>query len=146
MATHNPAVVTQNSPPANSRAHSAYLARLIGRWMQLGFVVGLFVLWRVAKMDFWNAFELCLVGGVLVYSGLNIYAAMVVAWTGPVMAARLSRLVGVILYVLMRYVYHDSFWRALFVWMALGIVSWYLVARARRRAVAASPVAINSAS
>src|SRR5690242_1569226 len=66
---HNPLVSAQ-PPPLNSRAHSAHLARAASGWMQLVFVVALFVLWRVVHWDFWRAAEVCVVGGMLAYSAL----------------------------------------------------------------------------
>jgi hypothetical protein len=135
-----------NPPPSNSKAHSAQLARVVSKWVQLFFGIALFVLWRMRHWPFWDAAELCVVAGMGVYSGLNIYAALRVASTGPIMVARVSRFVAIILYVIMRYVYHDPLWRALLVWAVLWIVSALLVRRARRRALGGSPIAISSIS
>ena len=135
-------------PPANPRAMThqarhALLARGIGRWVQLVFFISLFVLWQVMHWPLGNAAEICIAAGILVYSALNVYAAAIVAWTGPVLVARISRLVAVLLYILMRYVLHYSFWHSLAVWGVLWIVSALLVGHSRRRAKAATPLPIS---
>ena len=123
--------------------HGAHNARAVGAWIQLGFFIALFVLWCVVGWPLARAAELCVVGGMLFYSALNIYAALTGAWSGPVLAARISRFVGVILFVVMRYVFHYGFFALYLVWLALWILAAFLVRRSRRRAISASPLRVS---
>jgi hypothetical protein len=78
---------------------------------------------------------------VLIYSILNVYAAVSSAWGGGViLAARVSRLAGVVLYIVMRYGLHYGFFQAAAVWVALWLLAAWLAHKARKRAWSAAPV------
>ena len=129
--------------PLKSMSHAA-LARLVGAWIQPVFVIALFILWRVRHWPLASATEACIVVGVLVYSALNVYAALASAWgNGVILAARVSRLAGVIMFILMRYALHYNFWQAAGVWIALWIVAAMIARKARRRAVVGAPVRLT---
>ncbi len=95
----------------------------------MAFLVALFILWQVMRWSFAQSAEACIVAGVLLYSALNIHDALRVAWSGPDIVGRVSRLVGVLLYVLMRYIMHYGFWRSVMVWAVLWLMVPILVGR-----------------
>ena len=131
------------TPILNPQVRHALIARHLSGWLQLVFLIVMFVLWRVMRWPFWTSAESCVVAGILLYSALNIYGALAAAWTGPALAARVFRFVAVVLYVVMRYALHYGFWKCLIIWVALWIVATYLVVHSRRRAAGATPVGIS---
>lgn len=136
--------MSQNNPPIlNAKVRHALIAKHMAGWLQLAFLIALFVLWLVMKWPLGKAAECCIVAGILAYSALNIYGALAAAWTGPALLARISRFVAVVLYVVMRYVLHYGFWHSLLIWGALWIISSYLVMHSRRRAASGTPVAVS---
>ena len=137
--------VQPSSPSADANSsgpRKANVARQAGAWVQLIFFIGLFVLWLVRHWKFTDAVECCVVGGMLFYSGLNVYAALVTAWSGPVLLARVSRLVAVLAYLTMRYILHMGFWHSLLTWAVLWLVAGFLVGHSRRRAVGGTPLKV----
>ena len=120
----------------------AKIARLVGAWIQPVFVAAVFVLWRVRGWSLPSAMEVCIAAGVFVYSSLNVYAAIICAWggDGSVLVARVSRLLGVIMYVVMRYFLDYGFWKCVGVWLALWIVAWWVARKSRKSAIAGAPV------
>lgn len=132
-----------NPSPTAPPRRPGQLASDLSRWVQLVFLVALFVLWQVEHWSFARSVELCVVGGILFYSALNLFAALQAAWSGPAMAARLARVAAVVLYVIMRYVLHRGFLHAVLIWGVLWIVASYLVGHTRRRAATGAPVRIS---
>jgi len=125
------------SPTVSKRGD--FIKRLTA-WIELLFLVGLFVLWQILHWSFVRSAEFCIVGGILVFSALNVYSAMRLAWSGPAMVSRLSRLAAVVLYMVMRYALHYGFWRSVGVWAVPWIVAPWIVSHSRRRALSAGPV------
>jgi hypothetical protein len=136
--------LTQTRAQIESIRH-AKIARHIGAWIQPVSVVAVFVLWLIRGWPFLDAVEVCIVTGICIYSALNVYAAIICAWGGDghVLAARVSRLIGVILYLIMRYALHYGFWKSVGVWLALWIVAWWIGHRSRRSAIAGAPVKLK---
>ena len=130
----------ESLPPAAQRsAIQARLLRTLASASLPAVMVAMFLLWRYANVPFWTAAERCFIVGLAIYTTLALAAAIVLTYArlqpAALLVSHFTRLVSVGIFATLRYAQGLGFFRSAAAWLALYVVSAFVVRRIERRAL-----------